>query len=145
MNNLPQFNFEHAQLLQLATTKFCCVTMFEVGGNTTGNTRNNTFQLTTQHCWLLRCKLNCRNASALHRRTNFQRFTYDYTSLARRLHEGIVLHWPADKINNRGRGVHLFIQIERESCSGKEERCESCEFQSLFSFCILLSKKEKSF
>ena len=28
-------------LLQLATTKFCCVTMFEVGGNT----RNNAFQL----------------------------------------------------------------------------------------------------
>ena len=33
-------------MLQLATTKFCCVTMFEVGGNTC----NNTFQP-------LRCKL----------------------------------------------------------------------------------------
>ena len=34
-----QFNL----LLQLATTKFCCVTMFEVDGNT--NTCNNAFQL----------------------------------------------------------------------------------------------------
>ena len=33
-------------LLQLATTKFCCVTMFEVGGNTC----NNAFQLATQQC-----------------------------------------------------------------------------------------------
>ena len=35
-------------LLQLATTKFCCVTMFEVGGNTC----NNAFQLATQQCCL---------------------------------------------------------------------------------------------
>ena len=33
-------------LPQLATTKFCCVTMFEVGGNTC----NNAFQLATQQC-----------------------------------------------------------------------------------------------
>ena len=33
-------------LLQLATTKFGCVTMFEVGGNTC----NNAFQLATQQC-----------------------------------------------------------------------------------------------
>ena len=33
-------------LLLLATTKFCCVTMFEVGGNTC----NNALQLATQHC-----------------------------------------------------------------------------------------------
>ena len=33
-------------LLQLGTTKFCCVTMFEVGGNTS----NNAFQLATQQC-----------------------------------------------------------------------------------------------
>ena len=33
-------------LLQLSTTKFCCVTMFEVGGNTC----NNAFQLATQRC-----------------------------------------------------------------------------------------------
>ena len=33
-------------LLQLATTKFCCVTIFEVGGNTA----NNAFQLATQQC-----------------------------------------------------------------------------------------------
>ena len=35
-----QFNM----LLQLATTKFCCVTVFEVGGNTC----NNASQLATQ-------------------------------------------------------------------------------------------------
>ena len=33
-------------LLQLATTKFCCVAMFEVGGNTC----NNAFQLAKQQC-----------------------------------------------------------------------------------------------
>ena len=33
-------------LLQLATTKLCCVTMFEVGGNTC----NNASQLATQRC-----------------------------------------------------------------------------------------------
>ena len=36
-------------LLQLATTKFCCVTMFEVGGNAC----NNAFQLATQQCCTL--------------------------------------------------------------------------------------------
>ena len=36
-------------LLQLATMKFCCATMFEVGGNTP-NTWNNDFQLATQQC-----------------------------------------------------------------------------------------------
>ena len=34
------------QILQLATTKFCCVTMFEEGDNTC----NNAFQLATQQC-----------------------------------------------------------------------------------------------
>ena len=34
-----------------ATTKFCCVTMFEVGGNTA----NNAFQLATQQCCLASC------------------------------------------------------------------------------------------
>ena len=34
------------KLFQLATTKFCCVTMFVLGGNT----RNNAFHLATQHC-----------------------------------------------------------------------------------------------
>ena len=38
-------------LLQLATTKFCCVTMFEVGGNTA----NNAFQLVTQQCCVVSC------------------------------------------------------------------------------------------
>ena len=38
-------------LLQLATTKFCCVTMFEVGGNTC----NNAFQLSTQQCCIESC------------------------------------------------------------------------------------------
>ena len=32
--------------VQLATTKFCCVTMFEVGGNAC----NNAFQLAMQQC-----------------------------------------------------------------------------------------------
>ena len=34
------------RLLQLATTKFCCLTMFGVGGNTC----NNAFQFATQQC-----------------------------------------------------------------------------------------------
>ena len=38
-------------LLQLATTKFCCVTMFEVGGNTA----NNAFQLAMQQCCVASC------------------------------------------------------------------------------------------
>ena len=33
-------------LLQLATMTFCCMTMFELGGNTC----NNAFQLATQQC-----------------------------------------------------------------------------------------------
>ena len=35
-------------LLQLATTKFCCVTVFEVGGNMC-----NAFQLATQQCCVI--------------------------------------------------------------------------------------------
>ena len=39
------------KFFQLATTKFCCVTMFEVGGNTC----NNAFQLAMQQCCVASC------------------------------------------------------------------------------------------
>ena len=41
-----QFKFLQHAKLQLATTKFCCMTMLEMGGNTC----NNAFQLATQQC-----------------------------------------------------------------------------------------------
>ena len=39
------------KFFQLATTKFCCVTMFKVGGNTF----NNAFQLAMQQCSVASC------------------------------------------------------------------------------------------
>ena len=40
---------------QLATTTFCCLGMFEVGGNTC----NNAFQLATQQCYTLEVEEEC--------------------------------------------------------------------------------------